>query len=324
MALAWAFARTARRRGGRAARPTRPSAARSSSPPSAPPRGRWSGSRGSRATSTSRGCSSRSTCSPAAAASPTTTCACATRRSWPTSTTRSPIAAAARARPPMFAPLRLRGLELPNRVVVSPMDMYSAVDGTPATSTWCTRRAARSAAPALVMTEMICVSTDGRITPGCAGMYRAEHVAAWRRIVDFVHAPRRLRDGAQLGHSGRKGSTKLMWQGIDEPLAERQLGGDRARRRSPYSELNQVPREMTRADMDAVRDQFVAATRGARRGRVRPARAALRPRLPAVQLPLAAHQPRAPTSTAARWRAGRASRSRCSTRAARYGRRTSR
>jgi anthraniloyl-CoA monooxygenase len=113
------------------------------------------------------------------------------------------------------------------------------------------------------MTEMICVSADGRITPGCGGLYRDDHTAAWRRIVDFVHANGQAKIGCQLGHSGRKGSTKLMWEAEDEPLDE----GNwplLAPSPLPYRPgINQVPREMTRADMDAVRDDFVAATRRA-------------------------------------------------------------
>jgi anthraniloyl-CoA monooxygenase len=166
------------------------------------------------------------------------------------------------ARPPMFAPLRLRGLTLPNRVVVSPMDMYSAVDGTPSDFHLVHLGARALGGAALVYTEMICVSDTGRITPGCAGMYRPEHVEVWRRIVDFAHRHGGCAMAAQLGHSGRKGSTKLMWLGIDEPLEE-----DNWEVIAPspiaYSELNQVPREMTRADMEMVCDQFVASTRGA-------------------------------------------------------------
>jgi len=166
-------------------------------------------------------------------------------------------------RPPMFTPYRLRGLELANRVVVSPMDMYSAVDGTPGDFHLVHLGARGIGGAGLVMTEMICVSADGRITPGCGGLYRDEHTAAWRRIVDFVHANGQARIGCQLGHSGRKGSTKLMWEAEDEPLDE----GNwplLAPSPLPYQPgINQVPREMTRADMDAVRDDFVAATRRA-------------------------------------------------------------
>ncbi|HLH64537.1 MAG TPA: bifunctional salicylyl-CoA 5-hydroxylase/oxidoreductase [Solirubrobacteraceae bacterium] len=166
------------------------------------------------------------------------------------------------ARPPMFAPFRLRSLTLRNRVVVSPMDMYSAVDGTPSDFHLVHLGARSLGGAALVFSEMICVSETGRITPGCAGMYRPEHVRAWRRIVEFAHRHSGAAIAAQLGHSGRKGSTKLMWLGIDEPLEE---GNWELIAPSPipYSPRNQVPREMTRADMDAVRDQFVQAARGA-------------------------------------------------------------
>jgi anthraniloyl-CoA monooxygenase len=164
--------------------------------------------------------------------------------------------------PPMFAPLSLRGLNLRNRVIVSPMDMYSAVDGTPSDFHLVHLGARSLGGAALVYTEMICVSDTGRITPGCAGMYRPEHVPAWARIVDFAHRHAGCPIAAQLGHSGRKGSTRLMWEGIDEPLPD---GNWEVIAPSPipYSERNQVPREMTRADMDTVLAQFVAATRDA-------------------------------------------------------------
>ena len=166
-------------------------------------------------------------------------------------------------RPPMFTPYRLRGLELANRVVVSPMDMYSAVDGTPGDFHLVHLGARGIGGAGLVMTEMICVSADGRITPGCGGLYRDEHTAAWGRIVDFVHAHGGAKIGCQLGHSGRKGSTKLMWIAEDEPLDEGNWAL-LAPSALPYREgVNQVPREMTRADMDAVRDDFVGATRRA-------------------------------------------------------------
>src|SRR6185437_15414863 len=123
-------------------------------------------------------------------------------------------------RPPMFMPFSLRELELPNRVVVSAMDMYSAVDGTPGDFHLVHLGGRALGGAGLVMTEMVCVSPEGRITPGCAGMYTDEHVGAWKRIVDFAHVQANCAIGAQLGHSGRKGSTKLMWDGIDEPLDE--------------------------------------------------------------------------------------------------------
>ena len=165
-------------------------------------------------------------------------------------------------RPPMFMPLRLRSLVLANRVVVSPMDMYSSVDGTPGDFHLVHLGSRALGGAGLVMTEMICVSDVGRITPGCAGMYRDEHVEMWRRIVAFAHGYGRSAIGAQIGHSGRKGSTKLMWEGIDEPLPEGNwpvMGPSPI----PYSVANQVPREMTRDDMDAVLAQFVRSTEGA-------------------------------------------------------------
>jgi anthraniloyl-CoA monooxygenase len=166
-------------------------------------------------------------------------------------------------RPPMFMPFRVRELELANRVVVSPMDMYSSRDGLPGDFHLVHLGARGIGGAGLVMTEMICVSREGRITPGCGGLYADEHTAAWARIVDFVHANGGARIGAQLGHSGRKGSTKLMWEGEDEPLPD---GNWPLIAPSPLPYLpgvSQEPREMTRADMDAVREQFVASTRAA-------------------------------------------------------------
>jgi anthraniloyl-CoA monooxygenase len=165
-------------------------------------------------------------------------------------------------RPPMFTPFRLRGVELSNRVVVSPMDMYSAVDGTPGEFHFVHLGGRALGGAALVMTEMICVSDVGRITPGCAGMWCEEHVAAWKRIVDFAHAQGACAIGAQIGHSGRKGSTKLMWDGMDEPLDEGNwpVIGPSA---LAYGPRNQVPRAMTRDDMDVVVAEFERAVRGA-------------------------------------------------------------
>src|SRR3954464_8513412 len=173
------------------------------------------------------------------------------------------VCAAFDGRPPMFTPFRLRGLELANRVVVSPMDMYSSVDGTPGDFHLVHLGARGLGGAGLVMTEMICVSPEGRITPGCGGLYRDEHTAAWKRIVDFVHAHGNAKIGCQLGHSGRKGSTKLMWEAEDQPLDEGNWPLI-APSPLPYVEgVNQVPREMTRADMDAVLSEFVAAAKRA-------------------------------------------------------------
>ena len=161
--------------------------------------------------------------------------------------------------PPMFTPYRLRGMELPNRVVVAPMDMYSARDGTPNDFHLVHLGARALGGAGLVMTEMVCVSPEGRITLGCTGMYRDDHLREWRRVVEFVHARTPARICLQLGHSGRKGATRLMWEGMDEPLEE---GGWEVMAPSdlPWSPANPVPRPMDRADMNAVRDQFVRAT----------------------------------------------------------------
>jgi anthraniloyl-CoA monooxygenase len=162
--------------------------------------------------------------------------------------------------PPMFTPFRLRDIVLANRIVVSPMCQYSAEDGTP--NDWhlvhLGSRAAGGAA--LIVAEMTDVSREGRISPGCTGMYKPEHVDAWRRIVDFVHRHTSARIALQLAHAGRKGSTRRMWEGIDEPLPE---GNWPLLSASPlpYFPHSQVPREMTRGDMDLVRGQFVQAAR---------------------------------------------------------------
>ncbi|MFC8230184.1 bifunctional salicylyl-CoA 5-hydroxylase/oxidoreductase [Streptomyces sp. NPDC057287] len=168
--------------------------------------------------------------------------------------------------PPMFTPLRLRGLELRNRVVVSPMDMYSAADGTPGDFHLVHLGARALGGAGLVMTEMVCVGPEGRITPGCTGLWSDEQAEAWTRITGFVHdAAPGAAIGVQLGHSGRKGSTRLMWEGIDQPLGD----GDWpliAASPVPYARgVSQIPRELDRAGMDRVRDRFTEAARRAAR-----------------------------------------------------------
>ncbi|HEX6741991.1 MAG TPA: bifunctional salicylyl-CoA 5-hydroxylase/oxidoreductase, partial [Sphingomicrobium sp.] len=162
--------------------------------------------------------------------------------------------------PPMFAPFRLRDMTLENRITVSPMAMYSAVDGVPNDFHLVHLGERALGGAGLVFTEMTCVSPEGRISPGCTGMWNADHVAAWKRIVDFVHAQSKAKICLQLGHSGAKGSTRLGWEGDNLPLDDGNwpvmAAGDVA-----WSPLNQTPRAMTRADMDEVREQFVAAVR---------------------------------------------------------------
>jgi anthraniloyl-CoA monooxygenase len=162
--------------------------------------------------------------------------------------------------PPMFTPLRLRGMWLDNRVVVSPMDMYTAEEGTPNDFHLVHLGARALGGAGLLITEMTCVSPEGRISLGCTGMYGDEHAAAWRRITDFVHRHSRAKICLQLGHSGAKGATKKMWEGMDEPLP---AGGWPVMAASAlaFRPGMQVPREMSRADMEQVREQFVRAVR---------------------------------------------------------------
>lgn len=160
--------------------------------------------------------------------------------------------------PPLFHPFRIRDLVVPNRIVVSPMDQYSAFDGLP--NEWhLVHLGSRAVGGAgLVMTEMTCVSPEGRISPGCTGIWSDEQEGAWRRIVEFVHSHSNAKIGLQIGHSGRKGSTKLMWEGDTEPLPDGNWPLI-APSPLPYRPDSQVPREMGRADMDLVRDQHVTA-----------------------------------------------------------------
>ncbi|SFN75735.1 anthraniloyl-CoA monooxygenase [Mesorhizobium sp. NFR06] len=167
-------------------------------------------------------------------------------------------------RAPMFAPFKLRDMTLGNRIVVSPMAQYKAVDGCP-TDWHFSHYAERAKGGAgLVYIEMTCVSPEGRITPGCTGFYKPEHEVAWKRLVDFVHAETEAKICAQIGHSGAKGSTRVGWEGTDVPL----VSGNwpvMAPSAVPWSPQNQVPKAMDRVDMDLVRDQFVASAEMAER-----------------------------------------------------------
>lgn len=160
--------------------------------------------------------------------------------------------------PPMFTPLRLRDMQLANRVMVSPMDMYSASDGAIGDFHFVHFGSLALGGAGLIFSEMACVSESARITPGCAGIYTHEHVAAWRRVIEFVHANSQARFCLQIGHAGRKGSTCVAWEGMDEPLPH-----DNWPLMAPsalaYNVQNQVPHEMTRHDMDAVKADFVRA-----------------------------------------------------------------
>jgi len=165
--------------------------------------------------------------------------------------------------PPMFTPYRVRGLTLKNRVVVSPMAMYSAVDGVPGDFHLVHLGARALGGAAMVVAEMTCVSPDARITPGCPGLWNDTQRDAWRRIVDFVHANGDARIAIQLGHAGRKGSTQVGWQQMDHPLAHDNWPLVSASALPYLPGVSQTPRAMTRDDMTRVRDDFVANARRA-------------------------------------------------------------
>jgi anthraniloyl-CoA monooxygenase len=163
-------------------------------------------------------------------------------------------------RAPMFAPFKLKDMTLINRIVVSPMAQYKAVDGCPTDWHFVHYAERAKGGAGLIYTEMTCVSAEGRITPGCPGLYAADHLLAWRRLVDFVHAETEAKICCQIGHAGRKGSTQLGWEEMDAPLAQDNwplLSASAL----PWSSKNAVPKAMDRDDMDRVLAEFVAATR---------------------------------------------------------------
>jgi anthraniloyl-CoA monooxygenase len=168
------------------------------------------------------------------------------------------------ARAPMFAPFQLRDMRLKNRIVVSPMAQYKAVDGAP--TDWhlihYSERAKGGAG--LVYTEMTCVSADGRITPGCPGLYDPAHQDAWARLNTFIHTETSAMTCCQIGHAGRKGSTRIGWEGMDQPLPDANwplLSASAI----PWSDDNATPKAMDRSDMERIKADFVAATQMADR-----------------------------------------------------------
>ena len=165
--------------------------------------------------------------------------------------------------PPMFTPFKVRDVVLQNRIVVSPMAQYSCEDGLPSDYHLVHLGARAMGGAALVMTEMTCTSPDGRITPGCPGMYKPEHLAGWTRIVDFVHANSQAKIGMQIGHAGAKASTRLAWEGIDQPLKEGNWEIISASPQQYVEGVSQTAREMNRADMDRVKADFIRAVKDA-------------------------------------------------------------
>ena len=171
-----------------------------------------------------------------------------------------------KGRRPMFAPFRLRDMQLKNRVVLSPMAQYKAVDGNPTDWHFVHYAERAKGGAALIYTEMTCVSAEGRITPGCPGLYAPEHEAAWKRLADFIHAETTAKLCIQIGHAGRKASTCVPWEGggIDAPLASGNWPLIAASA-VPYKPASQTPKAMDKADLEAVKAQFVAATQMADR-----------------------------------------------------------
>ena len=150
---------------------------------------------------------------------------------------------------------------IPNRVVVSPMDMYSAEDGTVRDFHFVHLGSLAMGGAGLIFSEMTCVSPNGRITPGCAGLYTAEHVMAWARIIDYIHKNSNAKFCMQIGHSGRKGSTRVAWKGMDKPLKEQLNWPLLAPSAIPYSPDNNIPKEMTSNDMNEVEKEFIYAAK---------------------------------------------------------------
>ena len=167
-----------------------------------------------------------------------------------------------RCLPPMFTPFTVRGVTLQNRVIVSPMAMYSATDGLIDDFHMVHLGARAMGGAGLVFAEMTCVSPDARITPGCLGLWNDEQMAGWKRFVDFAHARSGAKVGVQIGHAGRKGSTRVAWQGMDQPLESDNWPLISASA-IPYLPNSQVPKAMDRADMDRVKADFVSATKRA-------------------------------------------------------------
>jgi len=164
--------------------------------------------------------------------------------------------------PPMFTPFALRDVVVPNRVVVSPMCQYTAEDGTPGDWQLMHLGARAVGGAGLIITEMTNVSADARITPGCTGLYTDAHTQGWRRVTDFVHQHSGSKIGVQLGHAGRKGSTRKLWEGMDRPLPEGNWPIV-APSALPYKEGSATPKAMDEADMARIKADFVAATQRA-------------------------------------------------------------
>lgn len=169
-----------------------------------------------------------------------------------------------KVRAPMFAPFKLRELELKNRIVVSPMAQYKAINGCPTDWHFVHYAERAKGGAGLIYVEMTCISPEGRITPGCTGLYSQEHEFSWKRIIDFIHVETEAKISCQIGHSGRKGSTQLGWEKMDAPLKNGNWPIISASS-IPWSKNNAVPVEMTELKMEEVLKQFVSSTEMANR-----------------------------------------------------------
>jgi anthraniloyl-CoA monooxygenase len=167
-------------------------------------------------------------------------------------------------RAPMFAPFKLRDMKLSNRIVVSPMAQYKAKDGCPTEWHFVHYAERAKGGAALVYTEMTCISPEGRITPGCPGLYAPEHENQWQKLTKFIHEETSAKICCQIGHSGRKGSTQLGWEKMDAPLKENNWPTLSASP-VPWSSENPIPKELDESDMKLVIDEFISATKMANR-----------------------------------------------------------
>ena len=150
--------------------------------------------------------------------------------------------------PPMFTPFSVGNATFLNRIVMSPMCQYSAQQGVPNDWHFVHYASRAIGGPGLIIAEMTGISEDARITRGCTGLWNDAQEAAWRRITDFVHTHSQTKIGIQLGHAGRKGATRLMWEGIDQPLPEQDAWPLYAASPIPYSAQSRTPQEITHAD----------------------------------------------------------------------------
>ena len=163
--------------------------------------------------------------------------------------------------PPMFTPFKLRDMTLSNRVALAPMCQYSVKDGLPNDWTLTHLGSRALGGNSLIFTEMTAISEAGRITPGCTGIYSEVHAHAWQRIVNFIHQSSSSKIAIQLGHAGRKGASKLMWEGMDRPLESQQAWPIVSASPLPYFPESQTPLELDEAGIARLIQNYVQAAK---------------------------------------------------------------